>query len=322
MRSLFASNVTLGRRHHNGKLTFSANADLGTAVRTITANSTAQFDGIISGTGGGIQQIRHGHLDPHQQLQFVHREYRDKRNRRCPPGYRQRRAWNRDENRHQYIGKCRSPRWSEPLGTRQQWGADFTLGSNISYSLSGAAGVIRNAAGNNTIAGNIGMTSGNGTVKILSNGGSLTLSGTVTANVTRDFELSGTSTGANTFSGVLRDNGANLASLVKSGAGTWTVSGSNTHTNGTRVTAGTLILGNNNALGAPTGSLAVTGGTLDMNGYNATVGLLTGNSGALITTSSNASIVLTASSSTSGTYAGSIANTSGTLGLTKGGPAL
>jgi len=51
----FTGNATLGDATNIGKLTFSANADLGTAVRTITVNSEAQFDGIISsGAGGGI----------------------------------------------------------------------------------------------------------------------------------------------------------------------------------------------------------------------------------------------------------------------------
>ncbi len=127
-------------------------------------------------------------------------------------------------------------------------GADISLASNISYSLSGAAGVILNTAGNNTIAGNIGMTFGNGTVKILSNGGTLTLSGTVTANTNRDFELAGSSVG-NIFSGILQNNGGNIASLVKSGSGTWTVSGGlNTFTGNTKVTEGTLKLTNNLAI--------------------------------------------------------------------------
>jgi len=50
----FTGNATLGDATNNGKLTFSANADLGTAIRTITVNSDAQFDGNISGPGGGI----------------------------------------------------------------------------------------------------------------------------------------------------------------------------------------------------------------------------------------------------------------------------
>ena len=50
----FTGNATLGDTTNNGALTFSDNVALGTAVRTLTVNSTAQFDGILSGAGGGI----------------------------------------------------------------------------------------------------------------------------------------------------------------------------------------------------------------------------------------------------------------------------
>jgi hypothetical protein len=39
---------------NNGKLTFSADGNLGTIQKTMTVNSDVQFDGILSGTGGGI----------------------------------------------------------------------------------------------------------------------------------------------------------------------------------------------------------------------------------------------------------------------------
>jgi autotransporter-associated beta strand protein len=48
----FAGNITLGHTILNGKLTFSDNANLGNAVRTVTANSEVQFDGAL--TNGGF----------------------------------------------------------------------------------------------------------------------------------------------------------------------------------------------------------------------------------------------------------------------------
>ncbi len=48
----FASNATLGSNANPGKLTFSANAALGAATRTLTVNSDAQFDGVLSGSAG------------------------------------------------------------------------------------------------------------------------------------------------------------------------------------------------------------------------------------------------------------------------------
>ena len=51
----FTGAATLGDATRNGGLTFSADAALGTAARSITVNSNAQFDGILSsGAGGGI----------------------------------------------------------------------------------------------------------------------------------------------------------------------------------------------------------------------------------------------------------------------------
>jgi len=112
---------------------------------------------------------------------------------------------------------------------------------------------------------------------------------------------------------------ATTDSLTKVGAGTLTLSGNNTYSGGTVISSGTLLLGNVNALGATTGALTLNAGTLDLNGNSVAVGLLSGSSGALITTSSNASIALTANSASSGTYAGVIANGSGSVGLTKQG---
>ena len=58
----FTGNATLGDVTNTGKLTFSANVDLGGAVRTITVNSTAQFDGNFGGNGGGITKAGTGLL--------------------------------------------------------------------------------------------------------------------------------------------------------------------------------------------------------------------------------------------------------------------
>ena len=58
----FTGSGTLGDAINNGLLTFSAATSLGNAVRTLTLNSDAQFDGIISGTGGGISKAGTGTL--------------------------------------------------------------------------------------------------------------------------------------------------------------------------------------------------------------------------------------------------------------------
>ena len=78
-------------------------------------------------------------------------------------------------------------------------------------------------------------------------------------------------------------------------------------------------MGSPSALGAATANLAINAGALDLNGNSLTVGLLTGSSGAVIASSSNAAVNLTVGASGTGTYAGVINNGSGTIALIKAG---
>ncbi|MGX1744293.1 autotransporter outer membrane beta-barrel domain-containing protein [Bosea sp. NPDC055353] len=66
--------------------------------------------------------------------------------------------------------------------------------------------------------------------------------------------------GTTTFSGRIEDGGAGALSLVKAGAGTQVLAGTNTYTGGTSLNAGTLVMNNNSALG--TGTLTLNGGAL------------------------------------------------------------
>ncbi len=159
-------------------------------------------------------------------------------------------------------------------------GGDFVLPSSISFTTSGlqATGVVRNIAGNNTIQGNISLTSGNGNSVFVSDGGSLTLSGSIGsvsgAGATRILVLSGSSTGANTVSGriVHALTGSFNTGVQKDGAGTWTLSGANTYRFSTTVNSGTLAISGSGTLGL-SGSSAVTvgAGTLDLGTTTQTV---------------------------------------------------
>ena len=84
----------------------------------------------------------------------------------------------------------------------------------------------------------------------------------------RTLTLSGTSTASNTISGIIANNGSGVLSLAKSGAGTWLLSGANTYTGTTSISAGLLKLGNASALGSTTGGTTLSGGTLDLNGQS------------------------------------------------------
>jgi autotransporter-associated beta strand protein len=69
-------------------------------------------------------------------------------------------------------------------------------------------------------------------------------------------------TDVNTISGVISDGDAFTGTLVKAGTGTLVLTGANTYTSSTRIDAGTLRVGADANLGAPSAELAISGGTL------------------------------------------------------------
>jgi autotransporter-associated beta strand protein len=145
----------------------------------------------------------------------------------------------------------------------------------------------------NQSLGSLNLSSGTGTMDVEVNGGS-----GVTVTVANGVTGPGT--------------------LQETGNGLLVLSGSGSYSGGTVVTGGTLQLGNTYALGATTGNLAVNGGTVDLNGNSPTVGALSGNSGSVITTTAGTAI-LTASSASTSTYAGTITDGAGQVGLTQAG---
>ncbi|WP_395746474.1 beta strand repeat-containing protein [Prosthecobacter sp.] len=77
---------------------------------------------------------------------------------------------------------------------------------------------------------------------------------------TKTLTLGGTNTGGNEIQSVLSDGNGTLA-LAKVDAGAWILSGENTFSGTVTLSAGTLVLNSAAALG--TGTLTITGGTLD-----------------------------------------------------------
>ena len=77
-----------------------------------------------------------------------------------------------------------------------------------------------------------------------------------------------------TISGVISD-GATPGFLGMLGPGTLVLSGANTYSGGTTISAGTLQLSGAGTLGAPSGTLGVSGGVLDLGGTTQTTGALT-----------------------------------------------
>ena len=82
-----------------------------------------------------------------------------------------------------------------------------------------------------------------------------------TGTSTRTLTLTGTNTNYNDFRGVIADS-TGATSLTKSGAGTWNLSGTNTFTGTTTLSAGTLRASAAGALGS--GSLSISAGTLEL----------------------------------------------------------
>ncbi|MCX6723961.1 MAG: autotransporter-associated beta strand repeat-containing protein [Candidatus Staskawiczbacteria bacterium] len=112
-----------------------------------------------------------------------------------------------------------------------------------------------------TVGRNITVQSGSsGTAYIYSRNDSAIFSGNITLN--KDVSLrSNNASYTTTFSGII--SGGYNVNIVSNNPGTVTLSNANTYTGTTTISAGTLQVGNANALG--TGSVAISGGTLVAN---------------------------------------------------------
>jgi autotransporter-associated beta strand protein len=181
-----------------------------------------------------------------------------------------------------------------------------TLQLGNAFALGATTGSLAVNAGTVNLAGfspTVGTLSGSAGGIIINNG-----AGTAT--------LTASSSSSATYAGLLI-NGSGALAFVKNGTGTLTLSGSNTYSGGTTIDAGTLQLGNTFGLGSATGSLAVNGGTLNLNGFSPTVGALSGGAAGVITTTTP--VIFTVNSSANTAYAGAINNGAGTLELVKAG---
>ncbi len=167
----------------------------------------------------------------------------------------------------------------------------ITGGVNTALNKTGAGTLVLSAT--NDFTGNVNISAGTLSVAgtgnlgnlandvIISNGGTLAVTGTTTFANGRAFQIAGLSTidvasaTTTTLQGVIAD-GATAGSLVKSGTGTLLLSAANTYTGATDVNGGTLRAGSAGAFGAGTSFSVASGATLDLNGFNQTFGALTG----------------------------------------------
>jgi fibronectin-binding autotransporter adhesin len=133
---------------------------------------------------------------------------------------------------------------------------------------------IINVSGNNTLSGNFSINTGGTCYGFRSDANKLTISGNIvkgTATSTRTFYLRGAGNGE--ISGVISGTGYTPA-VIKEGAGTWTLSGTNSYSGLTTVSNGTLAVGCDLALKAGN-ALTLSGGTFDAGSFSNRLGILT-----------------------------------------------
>jgi autotransporter-associated beta strand protein len=154
----------------------------------------------------------------------------------------------------------------------------ITLAAGISFSTSNsnaANGAIFNEAGNNTINGNVSLTSGGGDTRLVSAAGTLTMNGNF-APITTSRSLVLAGAGSGVITGAIQNGtGSNtLVRLDKAETGTWTLSGAVTHTGTVNVNGGTLIV--NGSVNGPNTFTVATSAKLSGSGTIATNTTLNG----------------------------------------------
>src|SRR5260221_2431547 len=152
---------------------------------------------------------------------------------------------------------------------------DGTLAINGNNTFTGGvainAGILQlgNAGALNSTTPNAVSFGASGTGTLQLNGNSVTISGlntsapvgtpTIEDGVAGTHTLTVNTTGSNTYAGILQNGAAGTLALTKSGAGSLALSGNNTYSGTTALSAGTLGINSATAIGS--GTLTIAGGT-------------------------------------------------------------
>jgi fibronectin-binding autotransporter adhesin len=189
-------------------------------------------------------------------------------------------------------------------------GGDNTS-TTFSGLISGTGSLIKNGAGTFTILGTDnysgGTTIGGGTLQL----GNGVTNGSISGNVNDNGTLTFDESGPVTFTGVISGAG----NLVQEGNGTLTLTRNNIYGGATNVASGTLQAGLSGAFSAAS-AFTVTS-VLDLNGFNNTIGSLSGSG--TVTNSSLTTATLTVGNVAATTFSGVINNGNSVLALTKVG---
>jgi fibronectin-binding autotransporter adhesin len=158
---------------------------------------------------------------------------------------------------------------STAAGTTVSTGATLQLQGGITVGVEtlsiggtgagGQNGALVNVSGTNYYGGLLTLTA---PTTFSSDSGTLNLTntGTITGAT---FGLTLTGAGSGGMSSII---GTPTGALIKSGAGTWTLSGTNTYSGGTTINGGTLAVSSDANLGGTTGALTLNAGILEATG--------------------------------------------------------
>ncbi|MGA2852726.1 MAG: autotransporter-associated beta strand repeat-containing protein [Verrucomicrobiota bacterium] len=118
-----------------------------------------------------------------------------------------------------------------------------------------------------TLGPNGGTIDDEGVQLTLTGTGAIALSGTGARTLTLAGDLMGSGLTVDTLAAFIGDNGANKTSLLKTGAGTWILTGNNTNSGAVTINAGTLQVGNGGSGSIGSGTVAINAGSavLDFN---------------------------------------------------------
>ena len=143
---------------------------------------------------------------------------------------------------------------------------DLTLASNIRFVVSSIhfGGAFNNLAGTNTIQGNICPDSGDVEAALNVSAGKLIVTGNIFATIAgRGLRFWGNSDGE--VSGVISNGATAALPLWKEwGTGTWQLSGNNTYSGITKISAGKLVVGGASGRIATGAGIVINGGTLEI----------------------------------------------------------